>query len=100
MNTKEFNGKYRNKGGMNMLARMRADLSPQKVISHHFGVSQEAVRKWMLEFFGEKYDPRLQRREISIERMVQFYKDTSMESFKRAYRGSAYYQRVIKIIQE
>lgn len=64
MNVREFNKKYREKGGISKLIEMQSMLIPQKTIAKHFGVSQERIRQWTVEFFGYKYDPRQQRREI------------------------------------
>jgi len=67
MNLKQFEKKYSKVGGMNKLIEMRALLMPLKNIAETFGVSRERVRQWMLEFFGEKYDPRPDRRKRKQE---------------------------------
>lgn len=100
MNIKDFDKKYKDKGGSQMLNRMRADLLPQKVISHHFKVSQERVRQWMMEMYKEKYDPRLERKEIALQKMVKFYENTSLYQFKKAFRGTAYYREALKLIEK
>lgn len=98
MNTKEFDKKYRDKGGIFMLKHMRERLTPLKIIAHHFSVSRERVRQWMQELFGEKYDPRPARREKAVQDMIDFYNKTSLQEFRKAYHGSAYYRKALEII--
>lgn len=100
MNIKEFDKKYRNKGGVKMLETMKDNLIAQKNIAKHFEVSQERVRQWMVELFGEKYDPRPARREEAIAKMVKFYHETSMQEFHHAFKGSAYYRKALEIIDK
>lgn len=100
MTKKEFEIKYRNKGGVRMLESMKENFIAQKNIAKHFEVSQERVRQWMLELFGEKYDPRPARREEAIKNMVKFYNETSLQEFNRAFKGSAYYRKALEVIRE
>ncbi len=99
MNIKSFEEKYKEKGGLKKLAELRSLFTPQKTIARHFGVSQERVRQWMLQFFGTSYDPREDRRKVAMESMIEFYHQNSMEEFRSAFRGTAYYKDVLKIIK-
>ena len=67
MTIEDFNKKYKLQGGIKQLSTRRENLDTLKSISEHFEISIERVRQWMIEFFGEKYDPRYERRKRKIE---------------------------------
>lgn len=71
--TKElFDIKYKSKGGVKVLLSMTKQFLPLKVISEHFGVTRESVRNWTRDIFGEKYDPRVGRRELIVKQIMAF----------------------------
>lgn len=100
MNTDSFERKYGHYGGIKQLAKMRNSFFPLKTIALHFKVSQERVRQWMLEIFGSSYDPRPDRRNEAIKKMVKFYFNHSKEEFDKKFKGTAYYQEALKTINE
>ncbi len=75
MDIKQFDKKYSNKGGIRELMHMRAELMPLRVIASRFEVSRERVRQWMIEMFGEKYDPRADRRKKKEEAIESGFKE-------------------------
>jgi len=95
MNVAEFNEKY-GRGGMATLTEMRALLHPQDQIAQYFGVTKEGVRKWMKQFFGEKYDPRYSRRDSIIASMVKFAGNNPKEEFDEAYKSHEYYKEALR----
>ena len=97
MIVKRFNNKYKNKvNGIMALTEMRALMYPIEHISSYFGVSRQAVKQWMVKFFGQKYDPRPERREAVMKGMIDFAKINSKEDFKESYRGTEYYKRALE----
>ena len=100
MKIKKFNEEYKNNGGIYALTEMTAFLNTQDSIAKHFGVVKERIRQWNKEFFGETYDPRYERRDLIIERMIQFYNKNTIEEFKEAYSGTEYYKEVLKTVMK
>mgnify|MGYP000907637425 CR=1 FL=1 len=94
----EFNKNYKDSGGLMKLIEMRALLYSQEYIATHFGVTKERVRQWMWLFFGEKYDPRVQRKNIVIKAMVDFARTHPIKDFYAAFRGKerSYYQAALQ----
>jgi len=95
MLVEEFNQKYAEQGGMNMLTEMRAHCFRTVYIANHFGVSADTVRVWMNEYFGSAKDPREGRREEIVKAMVEFARVNIKEEFDFAYRGTSYYQEAL-----
>ncbi len=85
MNVREFDEKYKKFGGIKTLTKMRGTLATQEAIAIAYRVSKERVRQWMLEFFGDVYDPRPERKESIIQSMIDFAKMNPYEDFKYAY---------------
>ena len=100
MNSNKFEIKYGDKGGMGRLIQMKNNLSPQKEIAEHFGVTQERVRQWIWEFFGIKYDPRLDRRRIVLREMLNYAINNSFEEFSNKYKGKKYYHSALLEIKK
>ena len=67
MNKELFNEKFHDKGGLGQLIIMKENLCTLKKIAEHFGVTRERVRQWMVDLFGDKYDPRYSRRQKKID---------------------------------
>lgn len=85
MTIEEFNDKYNEQGGIKILSDMRSALSTQKAISLHFGVSVERVRQWMIEFFGEIYDPREERKLMRVKSIENSIRKNGIEKTKLLY---------------
>ena len=85
MNISQFNEKYKDKGGFATLSEFKNNLETLLNIAKHFGVSKERAKQWMVEFYGENYDPRKERRESSIQVMLDFAKDHTEEEFNEAF---------------
>ena len=81
-----FNEKYKLVGGFTKLSEMRKNLLTLQEIAKCFGVSKVRVAQWMEGFFGEKYDPRMQRRERMICAMIEFAKEHTEREFIEAFR--------------
>lgn len=96
MTVKEFEDKYKEKGGMQKLTELRSLFYNQKYIATHFGVSRERVRQWMVEFFGSAYDPRMDRKEMIINSMVEFAHNNPKKDFDAAFRGTEYYKEALE----
>jgi hypothetical protein len=94
MTIKEFNNKYKLIGGIKQLSIMRENYESLDRIAFTFRVSKERARQWMVEFFGERYDPRTKRRERRIEAMKKVIKKHGVEKTKELYPGiNRYYLR-------
>ncbi len=87
MTIEKFNELYGEKGGIGKLTEMRDSLSTLVSISVHFGVSRERIRQWMIQLFGEAYDPRKKRRENKIEAIKELIKTHGVERTKQLYSG-------------
>ena len=64
---------------------MRGELETLKEISEHFGVCVERVRQWTVEFFGEIYDPRYERRRRMIIIIRSLIEKHGVEKTKTLY---------------
>ena len=82
---KQFDEKYKKQGGIDQLSSMRENLNTLKEISKHFEISIERVRQWMIDFFGEKYDPRKERKEKTIRAIRSLIKKHGIEKAKTFY---------------
>lgn len=85
MDINNFEEMYGNKGGVKILKEFMDNGFTTNFIGEHFGVSAERVKQWCVEMFGKRYDPRQQRREYRIERMLEYAKTVSEEEFRNAY---------------
>lgn len=81
-----FNKKYQSFGGFAKLSEMKKNFFTLLEIAKHFGVSKERARQWMIELFGEKYDPRMQRREKVIQAMLEFASEHTEKEFEEAFK--------------
>lgn len=97
MTVKEFELKYRNKGGIAKLTELRSFFYSHTYIATHFGVGRNLIRVWMKELFGTTYDPRPDRAETIISNMVSFARNNNKDDFRRAFRSTTYY---IKALEE
>lgn len=100
MTVQKFEEKYGDKGGINKLTELRSLLFTQKYIANHFGVTKERARQWILEFFGEPYNPIADRRDAIMLNMVDFAKNNTKRQFDLAFRGTQYYREVLSICIE
>ena len=102
MIVKEFEEKYKDKGGIVKLTEMRSLAETQQSIAEHFGVSKERVRHWMYEFFGSQYDARSDRKQSIIEGMIDFGMINGLDEFNSAFKGiSTYYKdALVRLIKE
>lgn len=89
MNIKDFNEKYRDKGGFAKLYEMMSELESHNAISEHFGVTREAMRSWPIELLGKPYDPRMDRREVRINAILEFMKEYSEYESKVAFQNGS-----------
>lgn len=96
MNIKKFESMYGHKGGVVKLKEMMDALMTQSEIGDHFGVSAKRIRQWTMDFFGKSYDPRAQRKDLAIKKMIEFAKKNSIDKFREIYRKSDYYSTVLK----
>jgi len=96
MNVKDFENKYREKGGIKKLTEMHSLSFSAGYIAKHFCVSKERVRQWRLEFFGSIYDDRDAKREAIKTGMIEFAKNNEFTEFRMAFRRSPYYKKVLK----
>ncbi len=95
MNVQEFNKKYKSKGGIEELTRLRSMLYTKSYIGSHFGVTPDRVRQWTVQFFGSAYDPRPDRKEAIIHNMIEFARHNTRVDFKFAFRSSEYYKETL-----
>jgi predicted transcriptional regulator len=86
MKIDKFNEKYKLLGGFTKLSEMRKNLLTLQEIAKCFGVTKTRIAQLMVLFFGEKYDPRMQRRERMICAMIEFAKEHTEREFIEAYR--------------
>lgn len=96
----DFQLKYRDKGGVAKLTELRSLFYSQNYIAKHFGVTSKRVKQWMVEFFGNTYDPRSDREEAIISNMVEFARNNSRKDFNKAFVNSSYYQRALQEISK
>lgn len=87
MKIKYFNKKYEEQGGIKQLSNMRENFETLKKIAEQFDVSVERVRQWMINFFGEKYDPRYKRREKTIKTVRDLIDKHGLEKTQELYPG-------------
>lgn len=97
MNLIDFNQKYADKGGFSKLHEMITSEKTQEEIADYFGVTKEALRDWTISFFGERYDPRYDRREKRIDTLIEYMKTHSEQETKEAFRfeNKEYYQEAL-----
>lgn len=88
MTIKEFDKKYKEQGGIKQLSMMKDNFETLKKISECFKVSKERVRQWMIIFFGEKYDPRYERRENKIKAIKTLIEKYGIEKTKALCSGT------------
>jgi hypothetical protein len=100
MTLKDFENKYAIKGGMQKLTELRSLYFTNRYIAYHFGVSQQSVVNWMLQFFGSRYDPREDRKEAIIANMVEFAKNNPLIDFKYAFKGTEWYKEALERINK
>lgn len=100
MTIEEFNKTYGRIGGIKQLSLMRENLEPLDRIAFTFQVSKERVRQWMVELFGEKYDPRAKRREKRVEAIKKLIKKYGVEKTKQLHPvNKSYLKEAIKQIE-
>lgn len=87
MTIKQFNKKYKKQGGIKKLSDMRDGFETLKSLSKQFEVSKERIRQWMLLFFGEKYDPRYERRKHKVESIKSLIRKHGVEKTEKLYSG-------------
>lgn len=102
MTIKQFNKKYKEQGGIKQLSNMRENLETLRSISGFFNVSSERVRQWMVEFFGEKYDPRCERRKKTIKAIKELIEKHGVEKTRALYPGinKSYLQSAILLAKK
>lgn len=102
MKIEKFNEKYKEAGGIPKLTEMFSMFVTKEYIAKNFGVSKERVKNWHKEFFKTNYDPRKQRRELIISKMVEFGLKNGVEEFIVAYQGKTkdYRHEAIRRINE
>lgn len=79
----DFHNQHKDKGGLPQLMKMRRNLMTQDEMAKHFGVVKETIRYWMAEIFDDSYDPRYERRENKIEKLVGILKKDGKEQFEK-----------------
>lgn len=99
MNKDEFDKKYKDKGGIYELTKMRASLATLKQIADKFGVSRERIRQWMFELFGDKYDPRNSRKEDLIVHIIECIKGFGVTETSRRYKSGKYIEEALERIK-
>lgn len=87
----EFDAKYGDRGGFIVLKEFKDNLASLKEIALHFKVSRERVRQWMVELFGEEYDPREARRNKVVQQMVDSIVSIGLEGTKKKYPSKGHY---------
>lgn len=85
MTIQQFNKKFKRQGGIKKLVDMRYNCYTLRSISEHFHISKERVRQWMVLFFGEKYDPRIERKERKIRNIELLIEKYGVEKTKDIY---------------
>ena len=94
MTPKLFNEIYKSEGGTKYLIELRENLISLDNIAAHYGVTKERVRQWMVELFGEKYDPREERREKIIDLFAHLIKNHGEKEALRMYpQINRYYKK-------
>ena len=92
----DFHRKYEKLGGLPKLIFFKHNLATQDQIAYHFGVVKETVRYWMAELFDETYDPRKDRREAKIAKLVEFIKKNGESKFNKRCKDES----INKLYQE
>ena len=85
LDLEKFEEKYKDKGGIRMLARLSSLLFTREYIANHFGVSKPRVGQWMKDGFGYDYDPRPDRRKVIMDNMVEFARHNPKDRFDFAF---------------
>lgn len=85
MTIKEFNDKFKEKGGIRALAHMMSEFETRKHIAYHFGVTPERVSHWAKEFYGKRYDPRITRKQMRLDFMLVCAPMMTKEQFMEAF---------------
>lgn len=94
MNVKEFDAKYKTRGGFNVLDYMKGERFSTTYIGRHFGLTRERVRQIIKDIYHINYDPKPERKEKIIESMLKFASKHPVEEFREAYyyAGKHYYE--------
>jgi len=91
MTIDEFDKEYWKSGGFKTLDYFRREQFTLDYIGKHFGVTVEAVRFWFKDFFNSETDIRIKRKEVVINKMLEFAEKYGLEKFKEAYYYTAKY---------
>lgn len=91
MKLKDFERKYKDKGGMQKLKTLRAFLYTKNYISRHFGVTPNAVHNWQYIFFGGEQDITMPEDAV-IANMIDFATNNDLKEFRFAFKGSDCYK--------
>lgn len=100
MTIKEFENKYKDKGGLLKLTELTSLLCTQEYIAKQFGVSKESIRLWIPEIFGYNYDPRKGRETAIKIGMLNFGRKNAKKEFTLAFKGSPYYKEVKNLLEK
>ena len=84
----KFSEKYKDKGGFVKLNELIKELKTQDQIAQHFSVTRYTIRSWSKAFFGKIYDPRLGRRGMHIEAILDFMKTHSKEESEQTFKNT------------
>lgn len=100
MTSKEFERRYSDRGGFAKLCELKSLLYTYEAIAEHFRVSKTSVRSWMKDLFETYYDSRKERREITVNNMVEFARTHQFKEFRYTFRKSSYYKPALERCKE
>lgn len=96
---KNFDDKYKKRGGFSVLDWMKGEGFSTEFIGDHFGITRERVRQLIKDIYNIEYDPRIERKEKIINSMLKFAKKHSLEEFRDAYYYTGKYYYDIALVE-
>ena len=102
MTIQNFEKMHGKQGGMKQLTHMRDSCATLQSIADQFKVSKTRVGQWMIDIFGQNYDPRYDRRRLKIEAVEKLVKKFGVEKTKELYAGinKEYLKKAIKNLKK
>ena len=99
MTKKQFDIRYGEKGGVEKFEEMRTNLSSLKQISDQFGITRERIRQLAVDLFGEKYDPRKERRDLKVSKIKEVIKTRGLDEAEKEFNNGYYIKEAIKTLK-
>ncbi len=90
-NLQGFDERYAQQGGSIALQRMMKEKRTLEFIANHFGVTKQGIKYIIESIFEKKYDPRADRKEEILCKLIEYAKTHTEQELREAYFYSEYY---------